>query len=79
MSKEESMVLNWVFEFQEANHFENTTDELLMHIHNKTREQIAKEMGLTRERVRQIEFRALLKLRRIMRKHGYELKDLIPD
>ena len=44
MSKEESMVLNWVFEFQEANHFENTTDELLMHIHNKTREQIAKEI-----------------------------------
>ena len=45
----------------------------------RIREQIAKEMGLTRERVRQIEFRALLKLRRIMRKHGYELKDLIPD
>lgn len=45
----------------------------------QTLEEIAKSMGLTRERVRQIEFRALLKLRRILTKHGYKLDDFIPD
>lgn len=46
MSKEESMVLNWVHELNESNHFENTTDEILMHVYYQTRSQVAKEISM---------------------------------
>lgn len=44
---------------------------------NMTLEEIADMMGITRERVRQIEKKALAKLRIRLRKRGLELDDLI--
>lgn len=44
---------------------------------NMTLEEIADCMGITRERVRQIEKKALAKLRRRLIKHGYTLDDLV--
>jgi len=44
---------------------------------NMTLEEIADCMDITRERVRQIEKKALAKLRRRLIKHGYTLDDLI--
>ena len=44
---------------------------------NMTLEEIADMMGITRERVRQIEKKALAKLRIKLRKKGLELDDLI--
>ena len=44
-----------------------------------TLEEIADELGVTRERVRQIEKMALQKLRIRLRRYGLELEDLIPD
>jgi DNA-directed RNA polymerase sigma subunit (sigma70/sigma32) len=47
---------------------------------NYTLEQIAEMMGLTRERVRQIEANALRKLRRELRRRGLDDKALLlPD
>jgi len=43
-----------------------------------TLEQISIELGVTRERVRQIEQAALRKARRILDKHGFKLEDLLP-
>jgi len=45
----------------------------------QTLETIAKDMGLTRERVRQIEMKALMKLRKAMRLRGYNLDDFTQD
>lgn len=44
---------------------------------NMTLEEIADMMGITRERVRQIEKKALVKLRRRLQAQGLELDDLI--
>lgn len=44
---------------------------------NMTLEEIADMMGITRERVRQIEKRALQKLRRKLNSYGLTLDDLI--
>lgn len=46
--------------------------------HYMTLEQISIELGVTRERVRQIEQAALRKARRILDKHGFKLEDLLP-
>jgi len=43
----------------------------------RTLEEIGTEMGITRERVRQIEARALKKARVILARYGYRLEDLI--
>jgi hypothetical protein len=40
---------------------------------------VAIELGVSRERARQIEVLALKKLKIILRKHGYRFEDLIPD
>jgi DNA-directed RNA polymerase sigma subunit (sigma70/sigma32) len=42
-----------------------------------TLEAIAKEFGVSRERVRQIEFAALRKCRRWCERNGYRLEDII--
>ncbi len=42
-------------------------------------EEIATKLGLTRERVRQIEFAALRKCRRWAMSNGYEVEDLIGE
>lgn len=44
---------------------------------NMTLEEIADMMGITRERVRQIEKKALVKLRRRLQAQGLELDDLV--
>lgn len=45
--------------------------------HAMTLEEIAEELGVTRERVRQIEVRALQKARVILERRGYTLWDLL--
>jgi DNA-directed RNA polymerase specialized sigma subunit len=45
---------------------------------NYTLEEIAEMMGLTRERVRQIEAMALRKLRRALRLRGIDADSIIP-
>ena len=40
---------------------------------------VAKALGVTKERARQIEASALRKLRSILKKRGLELEDLLPD
>lgn len=42
-----------------------------------TLEAIAQEFGVTRERIRQIEFAALRKCRRWCARHGYRLEDIL--
>lgn len=44
-----------------------------------TLEEVAQELGVSRERVRQIENRALWKARQILERHGYRLEDLLED
>jgi transcriptional regulator len=44
---------------------------------NMTLEEIADMMGITRERVRQIEKKALAKMRRRLQAQGLELDDLV--
>ena len=44
----------------------------------RTLEEIGDEMGISRERVRQLEHRALQKCRRWCDRHGYDLADLLP-
>jgi RNA polymerase nonessential primary-like sigma factor len=44
-----------------------------------TLEEIAEIMGVTRERVRQIEQRALAKLRRRLRAKGIKAEDILGD
>lgn len=46
---------------------------------NYTLEEIADMMGLTRERVRQIEAMGLRKLRRALRLRGLDMSVLLPD
>ena len=41
-----------------------------------TLEEIGRELGVTRERARQIELQALRKCRRWAEKHGYKFEDL---
>lgn len=43
----------------------------------KTCEEVAAELGVSRERARQIEMRALRKCRRWAEKHGYLAEDLL--
>ena len=42
-----------------------------------TLEEVARELGVSRERARQIEMRALRKCRRWAEKHGYLAEDLL--
>ncbi len=42
-----------------------------------TLEEISQELGVSRERVRQLENRALGKARAILERHGYRLEDLL--
>jgi RNA polymerase nonessential primary-like sigma factor len=42
----------------------------LLHHQEETLEQVGREIGLTRERVRQIQVDALRRLRDVLRKHG---------
>jgi DNA-directed RNA polymerase sigma subunit (sigma70/sigma32) len=42
-----------------------------------TLEEIGQELGISRERVRQLEARALTKARVILRRRGYTLQDLL--
>jgi DNA-directed RNA polymerase sigma subunit (sigma70/sigma32) len=44
-----------------------------------TLEDVAKELGVTRERARQIQNIALAKLRKNCEAMGYQAEDLIPD
>jgi len=43
-----------------------------------TLEEVAKQLGVSRERIRQIEVAALKKCNRWCRRHDYNLKDLLP-
>lgn len=42
-----------------------------------TREEVAKAMNITEERVRQIEEGALRKLKHVLEQRGYKLEDLL--
>lgn len=44
-----------------------------------TREQVAEALRISTARVRQIEFAALAKLRRLLMQRNMQLDDLIPD
>ena len=44
-----------------------------------TLQEVATALGLTRERVRQIEQKAIYKLKRRMNKLGHKADDLLPD
>ncbi len=44
-----------------------------------TLEEIGKELGITRERARQLEANALSKARKILKQRGFTLQDLLPD
>ncbi len=46
---------------------------------NATLEQVAKELGVTRERVRQIQMDALKRLRRILEHEGYNVENVFSD
>ena len=56
-----------------------TTHEALLKLRDEgiTLETIAKELGCTREYVRQIEVKPLAKCRKWCNRHGYRLKDLL--
>jgi len=41
--------------------------------------EIAQELGITCERVRQLETRALAKAKTILERRGFTLQDLLPD
>ena len=43
----------------------------------KTCEEIAAELGVSRERIRQLEFRAIRKCRAWCERHGYQPEDLL--
>jgi len=51
----------------------------LMHHQEETLEQVGREIGLTRERVRQIQVDALRRLRDVLRKHGLNSDVLFED
>jgi len=51
----------------------------LMHHKEETLEQVGREIGLTRERVRQIQVDALRRLRDVLRKHGLNSDVLFED
>lgn len=44
-----------------------------------TLEEVAEMMGVTRERVRQIQQKALMKIRRKLNREGKNLDDFLPD
>jgi RNA polymerase nonessential primary-like sigma factor len=50
-----------------------------MHHQEETLEQVGREIGLTRERVRQIQVDALRRLRDVLRKHGLNSDVLFED
>ncbi len=41
--------------------------------------EIGRELGISHERVRQLEARALAKAKAILERRGYTLQDLLPD
>ena len=43
----------------------------------KTCEEVAAELGVSRERIRQLEFRAIRKCREWCERHGYQPEDLL--
>lgn len=44
-----------------------------------TLEEIGKELGITRERARQLEANGLAKAKAILERRGYTLQDLLPE
>ena len=42
-----------------------------------TLEEVGKALGVTRERARQLEIRALMKCRKWCQRHGYRLEDVL--
>ncbi len=44
-----------------------------------TLEAIGKELGITRERARQLEANALRKARKVIKQRGFTLQDLLPE
>ena len=46
---------------------------------NATLEQVARELGVTRERVRQIQMDALKRLRSILENEGFNVENVFPD
>ncbi len=45
--------------------------------YSRTLGEVARELGISPERVRQLENRALAKARAILERHGYRLEDLL--